>query len=254
MPSFCRSASLLLGLVVASTGAALSAADGDKFWPQWRGPDGTGRVAAGETAARVERNEEHPLEEGDPRTRRRHAGHLGRPRSSVSTAVPVGVDRSRSARRARQSSRHPQVRRHGARPQGRPRRLGARRPRGHAARGHPPGMGHLGVALDRHRRHARHRVVRVARHLRLRHEGHAGLAEGSRRQDDAQPVRRGQLAGAARQHARRRLGSPGRVVHRRARQADGRRDAGARRATRSIRGRRRSSSSQAAARRSSRAG
>ena len=167
---------------------------------------------------------------------------------------PGRRERGRSARRARQGSRHSQVRRHGPRPQGRPGRLGTRRPRGHAARGLPPGVGHVGFAVDRHRRHARDRVVRVARHLRVRHEGHAGLAEGSRRQDDAQPVRRGQLSRAARQHARRRLGSPGRVVHRRARQADGGGDAGARRATRSIRGRRRSSSSRADARRSSRAG
>ena len=35
----------------------------------------------------------------------------------------------------------------------------------------------------------------------LRHERHAGLAEGPRRQADAQPVRRGQHAGALRQHA-----------------------------------------------------
>ena len=220
MLRFCTPASLLLGLVVASTGAALSAADGDKFWPQWRGPEGTG----------VSRVAKPPLEWTETKNIRWKKEIPGRGAGTpviwgnlvfVSTAVPVGRERDRSARRARQGPRHPQVRRHGARPQGRPGRLGARRPRGHAARSLPPGVGHLGLAFDRHRRHPCHRLVRVARHLRLRHEGHAGLAEGSRRQDDAQPVRRGKLSRAARQHARRRLGSPGRVVHRRARQADG---------------------------------
>ncbi len=91
------------------------------------------RLPRGETAARVDRNEERSLEEGDPRPRRRHAGRLGQ-RPLCLDRGSGGSERGRSARRTRQSSRHPQIRRHGPRPQGRPGRLGARRPRGHAAR------------------------------------------------------------------------------------------------------------------------
>ena len=74
-------------------------------------------------------------------------------------------------------------------------------------------------ASDRWRAH--HRVVRVARHLRLRHERQAGLAERPRRQAHAQRVRRRIDARALQGQAVRRLGSPGRIVHRRAQQADG---------------------------------
>ena len=40
MSKSCTSA--LLTLVIASAGIALSAADSDRYWPQWRGPEGTG--------------------------------------------------------------------------------------------------------------------------------------------------------------------------------------------------------------------
>ena len=40
-------------------------------------PARDGRVGLGQTAAELERNEEHPLEEGDSRSAGRHAGHLG---------------------------------------------------------------------------------------------------------------------------------------------------------------------------------
>ena len=46
-------------------------------------------------------------------------------------------------------------------------------------------------SLGDHRRGARDRVLRVARHLLLRHGRQARLAEGPRRQEDAQRVRRG---------------------------------------------------------------
>ena len=120
--------------------------------------------------------------------------------------------------------------------------LGARRQGRNAARGLASRQRHVGIGVGRDRRRAHHRVVRVARILRLRHERQARLAEGSRRQADAHAVRRGQHAGALRQSPRRRLGSPGPVVHRRARQADRRRNCGERTGPRSTRGRRRSSS------------
>ena len=53
-------------------------------------PASLGRVTNRQPAARVERDEEHPLEGGDPRPRIRVAGRLGRS-LFVLTAVPVGV-------------------------------------------------------------------------------------------------------------------------------------------------------------------
>ena len=89
---FCSSVTCLLTFVITSISVAQSAADAEKFWPQWRGPDGTGVSKLAKPPARVERDEEHPLEERNPGTRRRHAGHLGRRR--------VRLDR-RSGRRHR---------------------------------------------------------------------------------------------------------------------------------------------------------
>ena len=89
------------------------------------------------------------------------------------------------------------------------------------------------------------RVVRVARHLRVRHERHAALAERSWRQDDAQPVRRRQHARAPRRPLVVVWDHQGEsfIVALDKRTGD---EKLARRARRSIPGRRRSSSSTAA--------
>jgi hypothetical protein len=113
----------------------------------------------------------------------RDARHLGRPHLRPYRRA-AGSNRRRGSRRARTHARAASLSGHGPQPQGRPRRLGARRPRGHASRRRTPGVGHLGVTLGRHRRRARHRLLRVARHLRVRPEGQPDLAERSRRQDD----------------------------------------------------------------------
>ena len=63
------------------------------------------RLQAGEAAGRVERDEEHPLEEGDSRAAARARRSSGATCVFVSTAVPVGVERRRGARRARHGSR-----------------------------------------------------------------------------------------------------------------------------------------------------
>ena len=111
---------------------------------------------------------------------------------------------------------------------------------------------HLGLELGDHRRHARLRLLRVARPVCLRHERQADLAGRLRRQEDAQPVRRRVDAGPPRQHAGRGLGSsqPA-VVRDRARQDAPARNCGASIIPRWTPGPRRSSSSTTAGRRSS---
>ena len=69
--------------------------------------------------------------------------------------------------------RSAQVRRARSEPERRPRRLGTGRARGDPARGIAQRVGHLGLRLRGHRRRARDCLLRVARHLRVRHEGQA---------------------------------------------------------------------------------
>ena len=189
----------------------------DRFWPQWRGPFATGVSRSADAADRVERDEEHPLEGRNPRARLVVAGHLGRP----DVRAVGGADRRRRGRVARAArraatARSLSLRGDGARSAHRQDRLGAHRARGAAARGDARRQRHLRVELGDHRRPARLRLVRVAGHVRLRHGRHAALVEGPRRQEDAQPVRRGQHAGPRRRSPRHRLGSnyAGRVVRR----------------------------------------
>ena len=54
------------------------------------------RVEDGRSAGRVERDEEHPLEDRDPRPRIRRRRSSGATRCSCSSAVPVGVERRRA--------------------------------------------------------------------------------------------------------------------------------------------------------------
>ena len=131
--------------------------------------------------------------------------------------------------------------------------LGEDRARDDAARRGAPAVRHLRLVVRVHRRRARLRLLRLVRALRLRHERQAAVGERPRRQEDAQRVRRGADAGAPRQHDRRAVGSPGAVVHHRARQDDRQGTVARPIGRRSTAGARRSSSSTAAARRSSRA-
>ena len=54
-------AALMLAATIASDGA------GERFWPQWRAPR-HGRLATRNSAYRMERDEERPVEGGNPRT------------------------------------------------------------------------------------------------------------------------------------------------------------------------------------------
>ena len=173
-------------------------------------------------AGRVERDEERPLEGRDSRPRIVVADRLGR--SSVRPHRSAGWCRYR--RKPHAARRHPAARAasvpgDGHRPPHRQDGVGTDGQRSGSARVVAPRQRHLGIGVGDHRRRARHRLVRLVRLLRLRHERDARLAEGSRRQADAQRVRRGLDAGAPRQSPGRRLGSfrAGRVVHHRARQA-----------------------------------
>ena len=195
------------------------APEADRYWPQWRGPLANG----------ISRTANPPIEWSEKSNVRWKVEIPGRGSASpviwgdrvfVLTAIPGRHQRRRFARaaRRRQSEGRPSLRRDGARSPRRPRRLAAHRARGSAARSVAPGQRHVGVCVGDDRRPACDRVVRVARHLRVRHERQAGLAERSRRQVDAQRVRRGQHAGALSQSSRRRVGSHEGLVHHGARQ------------------------------------
>ena len=117
----------------------------------------------------------------------------------VLTAIPAGSERAQSRMRRAAASTRAGVHRYVV--MALDRRDGRvvweqDRARGSAARSLASGQRHLGVGIGDDRRAARDRVVRVARHLRVRHERQARLGEGSRRQVDAQRVRRGQHAGS----------------------------------------------------------
>ena len=84
------STSALLTLVIASAGIALSAADSDRYWPQWRGPEGTG----------VSRLAKPPVEWSETKNIRWKKEIPGRGAGTpviwgehlfLSTAVPVGA-------------------------------------------------------------------------------------------------------------------------------------------------------------------
>ncbi len=98
MFKFCTSATCLAALVITST-LALSAADGDRYWPQWRGPEGTG----------VSKLAKPPVEWSETKNIRWKKVIPGRGAGTpviwgdlvfVSTAVPVGAERSRGPCRA----------------------------------------------------------------------------------------------------------------------------------------------------------
>jgi outer membrane protein assembly factor BamB len=87
---FCTSATFLVALVITSASLALSAADGDRYWPQWRGPEGTG----------ISRLAKPPVEWSETKNIRWKKEIPGRGAGTpviwadllfVSTAVPVGA-------------------------------------------------------------------------------------------------------------------------------------------------------------------
>ena len=162
----------------------LSAADGDRYWPQWRGPEGTG----------VSRLAKPPLEWSETKNIRWKKEIPGRGSGTpviwgdllfLSTAVPVGVNEAEAhAPRGKAPGPHKYwCWRSTARTAASCGSASSREDAPHEATHQDwgtwasPSVVTDGTHVDR--------LLRVARHLRVRHEGHASLAEGSRRQVDA---------------------------------------------------------------------
>ena len=179
------------------------------------------RVAHREAADRMERDQEHQVEGRDPRPRLVVAGRLERSRLPAHRDSRRR-DRCRAARAARRAAASAAC-------------INTRSSRSIARPARPSGSTSRAKKSRTKRRTrttarwasssaitdgtARVRLLRIARPLRLRHERQADLAGRLRRQEDAQPVRRGLDAGPPRQHAGRRLGSSrSAVVRDRARQ------------------------------------
>ena len=215
-----------------------------KFWPQWRGPHGTGVSRIRQSAARMERDEKRPLEGRDSRPRIRVAGRLGRPAVRADRG-PGRRDRRSAAcaARRRAAARRPPVRRrwrsiarpdersgNGSRAEEEPHEAGA------------PREQHLGLELRGHRRRApssptSNRAACTPTTWTASCSGRrisATSACGTSSARDRRPR-------CYRKHARHRLGPlDGSVVRRRARQARPARNCGACRGRKSIPGPRRS--------------
>ena len=190
-----RRLSALIALVAAVVGSAPAQQVGrhPRTGPQWRGPHANGVSLDRQSSARVERDEEHPLEGGDSRPRILVARRLGR-----SHLRDHGRSRRRHRRRAARPARRTASRaactassswRSIARPA---RRSGSASPREqepHEAGHFDNGTWASGSPITDGQ--TRLRLLRVVRPVRVRHERQAALGEGPRRQADAQPVRRG---------------------------------------------------------------
>ena len=90
MPRFRFAATFLPAITIAFAGIALSAADADRYWPQWRGPEGTG----------VSRSAKPPIEWSETKNIRWKKAIPGRGAGTpviwgeqlfLSSAVPVGA-------------------------------------------------------------------------------------------------------------------------------------------------------------------
>ena len=126
------------------------------------------------SSRRVERDEEHPLEGGDPRTWIQLARDLGRQGvRALGGAGRRGRSRHRTRRAAALNLASRTFVDHGARPEDRQGALGAHRARDDAARRGAPAVRHLRLVVRVHRWPARLRVLRLVRALRLRHERQA---------------------------------------------------------------------------------
>ena len=180
------------------------------------------RSARSPPAARVERDEERPLEDGAAGNRPLDAGRLERPHLPHHRGA-LRQGREAKARHragsARQFTGHapPWIGRHLRRAGHGEDPLGALRGSTPAARRRPLHR-QPGVGVARHGRRARLRVLRVAGALLSRSRREAALEEEPRQDVDEARARRGQLAGATRRHDRRQLGSRSAVVRRRVRQ------------------------------------
>ena len=198
----CRRGRLTL-VAVLGDGSRPAAQDPDanRYWAQWRGPHANG----------VSPTANPPLEWSETKNVRWKVEIPGRGSSSpivwgdrvfVTTAVPVGItgDAQHAPRGGAAAARHAPLRRHGASIARPARRSGSA---SRASRNRTSAATSTTARGPRARRSPTAsglRLLRVVRPLRLRHERHAALGEGPRRQADAQPVRRGLDAGAARQH------------------------------------------------------
>ena len=207
-----RSMTLLIASLVASAAAIAAAQTATPEWPQWRGPFNTG-MARGDAPLQLGRHA--PTSGG--RLAIPGRGHstpvIAGDRLFLTTAVPTGQGTPprgpRTCRRWRRRRSRASIR--GARHRSRHRkdRLAADRDDRHAARGLSPRLRQLRVQLAGHRRHARLRVLRLARPLCLRPRRHAAVAEGLRREDaDGHGVRRRHAADAARRPPAAALRSP----------------------------------------------
>ena len=93
-----KSLLLLAAAAFGSMYLPLSAqAPPSEFWPQWRGPPGQRRLAHGEAAGRVERDEERALEGRAFPARGASTPVVWGDRVYVLTAVPVGRHRRAGA-------------------------------------------------------------------------------------------------------------------------------------------------------------
>ena len=199
-------------VLALQTPAASSTADAT-YWPYWRGPAADG-MAVGDA----------PLHWSDTqnvvwKTDIPGLGHsspvVWGDRIFLTTAIKTRTARGRAApdtgrcRRRRggfmgslRSAGRAQVRRALPRSQDRQDPLAAHGENRHAARRRSQHLRQLRLEFPGHRRHARLRVLRLARHVLLRHGWHADLAEGLRRPDAHEDgLRRRHGSGAGRQQA-----------------------------------------------------
>ena len=164
---------------IASDGA------GERFWPQWRGPHATGVSRHADSARRMERDEERPVEGGNPRTWLFVARRVGRSPVSCSPQCrlasmgpalsPVAFDDAAARCASLHRPRH--------RSTDRSRHVGAHCPRGAAAGTVDEGW-NVGVELGDHRRQSRLCVLRIERAVCVQHGRHPALAETLRGQTD----------------------------------------------------------------------
>ena len=214
-------ATALISTFILTATLLAQAPDTDRYWAQWRGPRHSGVSPTANPPLEWSETKNVRWKVADSRPRLASPVVWG-DRLFVLTAVPSASPAMRSTRREAACTPRGV---HRFMVMAIDRKTGktiwervAREQEPHEALAHR--QRHLGLELADHRRRARLRLLRVVRPLRLRHERQAPVGEGPRRQAHAQRVRRRLDAGAPRQHAGRRLGSPGRrVVRRRARQA-----------------------------------
>ena len=217
----------VVAVALLAPGAGAQSAAPARFWPQWRGPLGTGES----TTAKP------PLEWSEQKNIRWKLPLQGEGKSTpvvwgdlvfITSAVrsggsaapaPAPADRRRPAARRAAAGCPLRVRRPGGQSRRREGPLAQGRPHRAAPRG-ASCRRDLRVGIDPHRRPSRLRVLRLARALRARHERQPQVGETARTDADAQWIRRGQLAGAPRRQPARAVGPRGRRLHRVARRRD----------------------------------